>query len=449
MRSKCHGTTWATVYFLAAYNWCRRAATASIPAKLAIDASVGGGTWHTIGCAAAGEGRVVAQHCRMPSVEEFLCQLLRRESPCWPQAAGESFAAHFLERARYHGVLPLVYDRLQREPGAGQDWPQQVLHACREDALGHAMWELRHRDFLMRVLAQLAKVGVRPVLFKGTALAYTLYPARALRARGDTDLIISPGARSQASAALEALGFTKQLDTGGEFVFYQASFISPDEGGGQHALDVHWRISNSELLSRLFDYQELFRKACPVPRLGPDALAAGRVDALLLACMHRATHHQAPYYVDGVAYRGGDRLIWLYDIHLLAGGFSQAEWDELIGRAREKGLLAVCRQGIERAQARFHTAIPEEVVAAMRPQGRPEAAAQYLGGGALRQQWMDFVAIAGTANKMRFLADTAFPPAGYLRQKYPLGRSDWLPWLYLRRVSGGLLKRLHRRAGTR
>ena len=386
----------------------------------------------------------------MPCVEEFLCRFLRRESPSWPQAAGESFTiADFLERARYHGVLPLVYDRLQREPDSGQGWPQQVLQACHEDALGHAMWELRHRDLLMRVLAQLAKIGVRPVLFKGTALAYSLYPARALRARGDTDLIISPGARRQASAALEALGFTKQLDAGGELVFYQASFIRHDERGGQHTLDVHWRINNSELLSRLFDYQELFRNARPVPRIGPDALAAGRVDALLLACLHRATHHQAPYYVDAVAYYSGNRLIWLYDIHLLAGGFSHAEWDELIGLAREKGLLAVCLEGLERAQARFHTAIPEPVVAAMRLPGPPEAAARYLGGGVWRQQWMDFCAIAGTANKMRFLTETAFPPARYIRQKYPQGQSDWLPWLYLRRVSGGLLKRMHRQADTR
>ena len=38
------------------------------------------------------------------------------------------------------------------------------------------MWEMRHHDLLKQVLAKLAKMGVRPLLFKGTALAYSLYP---------------------------------------------------------------------------------------------------------------------------------------------------------------------------------------------------------------------------------------------------------------------------------
>jgi hypothetical protein len=378
-----------------------------------------------------------------PNVEAFLCAFARREDPSWPSTAGQTFASGFLERARYHGVLPLVHDRLEREPGAGKTWPQAVLQACREDAVGLAMWELRHRHLLRRVLAQLATINVRPVLFKGTALAHSVYPPRALRVRGDTDLIIPPAARARVTSALEALGFRKQLDAGGAFVFYQASYVRRDEDGGSHVLDVHWRINNSQLLSRLFDHQELLHNARPLPRLGPDVLAARSVDALLLACMHRATHHQAPYYVDGVAYYGGDRLIWLYDIHLLAEGLSADDWNELIRLAREKGLLAVCLEGLDRTHASFHTAIPESVFAALRL-GPPEAVARYLRGGVLRQQWMDFRAIAGTGNKLWFLVESLFPPASYMRQRYPQERPDWLPWLYLKRVSGGALRRLYR-----
>jgi hypothetical protein len=246
-------------------------------------------------------------------VESFLCAFLRGENPPWPHAAGEAFIAGFLEGARYHGVLPLLHDRLQRAPASAQGWPQQVLQACREEAIGHAMWELRHLDLLKQVLAKLAAAGVRPVLFKGTALAYSLYPAGALRARGDTDLIIPPDALPQTTAVLESLGFERGMGTSGEFVAYQTDFTRT-EAGGEHSLDVHWRINNSELLSRLFSYQELLQRACPVPQLSPDALAAGTVDALLLACMHRATHKQNPYYVDEQAHYGGDRLIWFYDI---------------------------------------------------------------------------------------------------------------------------------------
>lgn len=380
----------------------------------------------------------------MLNIDEFLCGFLRGEHSRWPDAAGETFADDVLARAGYHGVLPLVHDRLQRAPASAQGWPPRVLQACRDDALGHAMWELHHRERLTRVLTQLATINVRPVLFKGTALAYRNYPQAALRVRSDTDLLIAPEARAETAALLEALGFSKQLDAGGDFVFQQASFVSQGEGG-KHALDLHWRISNLELWSRLFSYQELLGRACALPQLGAAAWAAGPVDALLLACMHRATHERAPYYCDGRAYYGGDRLIWLYDIHLLVGGLSPQDWDDVIGRAREKGMLAVCLAGLERARARFGTAVPEPVMAALRPQGKPEALARYLLSGALRQRWLEYCAIAGLGNKVGFLVDSVFPPASYMAQKYSQAQTCWLPWLYLRRVIGGVLRRTHLR----
>lgn len=374
-------------------------------------------------------------------VEEFLCGILRRETLAWPHAAGAAFAADFVEQGSYHGVLPLVHDRLQRAPAPG--WPTQVLQACRDHALSQAMAELRDRALLTQVLARLATINVRPVLFKGTALAYTIYPGSALRPRSDTDLIIPLETLPDVTATLAALGFTRPPDPSREFTFYQASFVRHEQGGPQ-ALDVHWRITNAELLSRLFSYQELLLRACPVPRLGPDALAAGTVDALLLACLHRAVHHCVPYYVDGVA-RYDDRLIWLYDIHLLAGSLAQPDWDELIGQARDKGLLAVCLEGLERARHCFDTAVPEPALAALRRPQTPEVVASYFRGGPVRQQWMDFRAIAGATNKLRFLAELAFPPTGYMRAKYPEARSQWLAWLYVRRVSGGVLRRIHGR----
>lgn len=379
---------------------------------------------------------------RGPRVEDFLCQLLRRETMVWPHEAGAAFAAEVVERAGAHGVLPLLHDRIQSESAPG--WPAGVVRICREHALGQAMAELRHRALLTQVLATLAAIHVRPVLFKGTALAYSIYPGSALRPRSDTDLIIAPEARTGVTAALEALGFTRPPDPSREFTFYQASFIRHEQGG-PHALDVHWRINNAELLSRLFSYQELLQHACPVPRLGPHALAAGPVDALLLACLHRAVHQCVPYYVDGVARYDGDRLIWLYDIHLLAGSLSQQEWDDLIERAEDKGLLAVCLEGLERARTCFHTAVPEPALAALRRQRAPETVAAYFRSGPVRQHWMDFCAIAGATNKVRFLAELAFPPTGYMRAKYSQARFEWLPWLYVRRLSGGVLRRMHGR----
>ena len=307
------------------------------------------------------------------------------------------------------------------------------------------MWELRHRAILQEVLSKLAAAEVRPVVFKGTALAYTLYPEGTLRSRGDTDFIIPPQTQDLVATTLANLGFNRETGMSGESVSYQANFTRTESAGGSHTLDVHWRINNSELLSRMFSHEELLRHAQPVPELGPEALAAGPVHALLLACMHRATHKHNPYYVDGVAHYSGDRLIWLYDIHLLAKSFTSAQWDEFLRLAAQKGLRSVCSEGLERARINFHTAIPGHVLVELENSGQTEAIARYFASGVFRQQWMDFCAIPGISHKLRFVAETMLPPASYMRQKYPQEKPNWLPLLYLRRATGGILKRLQRR----
>jgi hypothetical protein len=371
------------------------------------------------------------------SIDNLMCVLLRGEVMPWPYASGAGAIDDFLSRADYHGVKPLLHERLK-----ASNWPEALLQSLREQALAAAGWELRHRQLLMRTLAALADIGIQPVLFKGTALAYSLYASPVLRARGDTDLIVPPDSLTSTDAALSRLGFDRDLAVAGEFVSYQANYSWQADGREPHTLDLHWRINNSEVLANLFSYEELRASAQALPKLSSQANGAGPVHALLLACMHRATHKQNPMYVDGVAHYGGDRLIWLYDIHLLAGAFSSLDWDEFVRLADGKGLRAVCLEGMERARACFGTQYPENVLAALGRAGRVEAPAVYLESGKSRQQWLDFCAIPGAGSKLRFLRELGFPSAAYMSRKYPDARPAWLPWLYLRRALGGVLKKV-------
>lgn len=380
----------------------------------------------------------------MENVESFLSALIRGEHPPWPGASNE-FVTDFLARSGYHGIQALVHDQLCRQPDARLGWPTTVLDACRSAATEQAMWELRHVELLNRVLAQLTLVDVRPVLIKGTALAYGLYPDGVLRTRGDTDFIIPPESRAVVQRTLQDICFELGSGVSGDHISYQSSYAWVQAAGGHHTLDVHWRINNSELLSRLFTYEELLAHARPLPNLGPHALAAGPVHALLLACMHRATHKQNPYYVDGVAYYSGDRLIWLYDIHLLLAALTTAEFDDFVRLARTKGLRAVCLEGIEGAQTRFHTSVPPELLAALGAPGPVEPPARYLNGGLWLQKWMDFQALGNGHNRIRYVRELFFPPADYMRQKYPNAKLNKLGWLYLRRAAGGLAKNLRTR----
>ena len=378
----------------------------------------------------------------MQDTEVLLCAALRGENPAWPVAGDADFIASFLERSAYHGVQPLLHHLVKPEQLVAPGWPQAE---CHRQAIAGTMWELRHQALLQQVLAVLAGMGVQPVLFKGTALAYSLYPGPALRSRGDTDLIVSLVDRVRVAEALEGLGFMRDAGVSGDFISYQSSFTLTEANGSSHSLDLHWRINNSQLLARLFTYEELRSRAQALPELSPHAFAACPVDALLLACMHRSGHKRSPYYVDGVAHYSGDRLIWIYDIHLLARRLTQDEWHEFMSLATQKGLRAVCLEGLGLAQTCFRTPIGSAVIECLARPGHPEPIEQYMESSAVRRRWLDFCAIEGWRGKRGFLTENLFPPASYMLQKYRDDGSAWLPWLYLRRMKDGMSKRLQGR----
>jgi hypothetical protein len=376
----------------------------------------------------------------MPAPNDVICSALRNERPSWPWASDDTHASDALWRqAELHGVEALLHWRLN-----GAAWPAALLGSLRHAAVQQAMWELRHQQLLIDTLGALHGVGIEPVLMKGSALAYSLYPNPVLRTRGDTDLIISNADKQRVHETLVGLGYVPNLAVSGDFVSYQASYTQVIEGAS-HTLDLHWKINNSQLLSKLFTYAELRNTAAPLPRLSPHALGASPVAALLLACMHRSTHKHNPYYVNGTAMYEGNRLIWLYDIHLLAGYLNEPQWQQFCDLAQYKQLRAVCLDGMRRASACFHTAFPDHVIAALARPGPREAPDRYLEGGKLRQQLMDFHALGGGLRQVQFLRELFFPAPAYMRAKYAHSRFSWLPWLYGKRAAGGIAKAFSRR----
>lgn len=376
--------------------------------------------------------------------ENLLCAALRGEQPAWPTGQDESFTGHFLERANFHGILPLLHHRLASQSALERGWPQEILSACRQQAIAQTMWELRHQQLLTQVIGTLNASGVQPVLFKGTALAYGLYDNPALRTRGDTDFLIPGEACNNVAERLETLGFVQGASVAGHYVSYQASYTYADSVTGEHSLDVHWRINNSQVLARLFTYDELRATAEPLMRLSSQAIAVCPEHAMLLACMHRATHRNNPYYVDGVAHYDSDRLIWLYDIHLLAEKLDAAGLASLLSAAQQKGLSAEVLESLKLARQCFGTCIPVSSLDAFQKNKRHELASKYLSGSTIKQHWMDWMSIETARGKLAFLTEHVFPPADYMRQKYPNARTRSLPWLYLQRAFAGVLKRLSR-----
>lgn len=369
------------------------------------------------------------------AIDGLLSAALRGEVSPWPAGGDATHVARVLARARYHGITGLLCEHA----GRLVDWPDAIRDATRAHAIAAQFWEEQHRRLIAEALAALASIGVEAVLLKGTALAYGHYAQPAWRTRADTDMIVAEPDADRAARALQDLGFVSSAPLSLEVVSRQKEYVK-HVGGNVHAIDLHRRLADAELLSRLLDHSELRSEAAPLPALSPQALGASPVHALLVACLHRAGHRINPYYLDGRAHLGGDRLIWIYDIHLLAGSLEPGDWGVLVSRATAKGLCAVCLDGLAASAAHFATPVPDGVRAALCRSGEPVT--RYLSHGPVARAWMDMAAMPAMDDRLRYIREILFPPAGYMRARYPRSPRVALPLLYARRAVEGLAGRL-------
>lgn len=298
------------------------------------------------------------RNSRHRSAQDWLEQALHGRSPPWPTAGS---AAEVLALSAYHGVDGLLYRKLRRH--TAPDWPAELTRRLQLTTQRQAIFELAHRRELELLLATLAGAGVRPLLLKGTALAYEFYREPALRPRGDTDLLVADTALPAADAVLRRLGY-RPVARRDPRPSNQRSYRKTAYGV-RHVIDLHWRLANRRLFSERLNYNELAAAARPLPQLAAAALALAPEHALLFACIHRIVHHHASYNAAGVERLGGDRLIWLLDIRLLAAALDAAGWRRLTALAAERQLSGVCLDGLHAAAKVFADPAPAAATAAL------------------------------------------------------------------------------------
>ena len=202
--------------------------------------------------------------------------------------------------AQQHRVDLLAAHALVSRPAVWPALSRARLSAELRDATAVA---LAHEQTLQRLLAAWTSAGVRPILLKGEALAYTHYEEPYLRRRTDIDVLVRPEARAEAEAVLRRCGFDREADSQAEVWNAQSHWRST----GTHlptAVDLHWRPVNAVAFAEALPLALFERHAVPSP--AHDARVPGPELALLFASVHRVAHHyDAPL------------LLWLFDLHVL------------------------------------------------------------------------------------------------------------------------------------
>jgi hypothetical protein len=335
-----------------------------------------------------------------------------------------------LDVARYHGVTPLLDARFAAEAAAG--WPASFRKACHEDALLHAAGELVGERYLLEALSALAGQRVPSLVLKGTALAYSHYPSPMLRPRVDCDLLVAPSNRDAAARVLEALGYARVSGPAGTYVGYQTALVRTRSSRPVHTIDLHWRISDCQSFAWLFTFEELLGESVALPTLGPDARRTGDAHSLLLALLHRAGNN----LYEGQGF--GDRLIWLYDFHLLIDAMSAAELARFVQLATDKKVAAIAMDGLRRCAAFFPSHRLDEAIAALERSPDAASGAKLLRAGRIGREWLELRAIPTNSARIAYLAARVCPRSEHLRERFPKARDHGLLALHAHRWLEGL-----------
>jgi len=286
---------------------------------------------------------------------------------------------------------------------------------------------VRDRE-LADVVAALTQGHVDAVVFKGAALAHTCYATPWLRPRLDTDILVGRQSFDRAAAVLEAAGYGRSpLVSTGDLVSHQVAFERTDRIGASHLLDLHWRVLNPQMLSRIADADTLLDDAASVTLHGVRLRVPAPVWSLVLACAHRLAHHQQE-----------ERLIWVHDIHALASRFQGEDWESLLRIARERQVSAICGDGLGLAAGLLGTKVPAEAARVLAERGVAEPSRQYVEGRVRRLDVLrDDLRHLSWPDRLHLLKEHAFPPAAFMRSRYRIESGLLLPILYVHRLVTG------------
>jgi hypothetical protein len=331
-----------------------------------------------------------------------------------------------IRQAQRHGLAPLLYAAvkplgLPADPASAAG---QTLHTIYRQA---TLLGLQRTAELKRLLAALATVEICPAVFKGAALAHTLYPSPACRPMGDIDLWVSHAEMPAAIAALESLGYQMREKERRPHALTQSTDGEVQMLAGQPGqglVELHWGVFPGEWLAHTteVDREGVRQRLVQTLLVDQPARLLAPEDALIQLAVHVGVNHQM----------STNALRSLVDIALLAN--QGIDWAALCQRARRWRVATAVGFTLDLVDRLF--GLPSEAAPARRmaPQGlQRQILAQFATPTAILQgrniaadprRFLYLLALADRpVDSLRLLIHAVWPSNVWLAARY--GRGGW------------------------
>ena len=309
---------------------------------------------------------------------------------------------NIIECMDHHGVTMLLL-----ESGCLNDEVMSKLASRKAMVIANSDLNTRGLNKLFKTFnnAELRKC----ILFKGAALAHAYYPQPWLRPSTDSDCLIDPQDREKFNELLTTqLKFKKLFAIEGELVSYQSTYVRKLTKNTNLVLDLHWRVNNRQSLAKIYNIDEISERGTTTANLNHAVMIPSAVDSILLSCIHRSGHHA-----------DDERLIWLYDIHLLANKLNEDDWEELCLLCEDKQLAAITLDAFTVCQDLLHTELPDNVKETITELAKRDEPSKLL----LQRnvsQWklfkQDLKSLDNIQLKAQLLKENLLPSSDYIRQ---------------------------------
>ena len=103
-----------------------------------------------------------------------------------------------------------------------------------------------------------------------------------------------------------------------------------------------------------------------------------------------------------------NRLIWLYDIHLLVESMDEAELTRFHEKALQRSIGVLCADALEVINGLFNTKLPPELIEELKGNKKNEPSARLIHSIKLRWAWADMQSLKGIKEKAAFAKELLF-----------------------------------------
>lgn len=198
------------------------------------------------------------------------------------------------ELARRIDLAAVVYRQLK---ASNIHAPESVMVNLKSRYLNESIKLIRREAALAGVIQTMDGEGIEPVLFKGAAFAYTIYPEPVYRTMDDIDLWINESEMIPAQKALERIGYVRKEERARPLRLeggYEREIQMFGTRMGTGFVELHGFVLAGGWMrhTTAIDQDRIRERLVPLAVHGRHALTLSPEDAVIQLALHIAVSHQ-------------------------------------------------------------------------------------------------------------------------------------------------------------